>query len=148
MLVRRTVSQVLQEKGSTVWSVAPTDTVFDALQHMADKNVGALLVVDGGQPVGIFSERDYARKVILQGYASRDLAVRDIMSTDLVTVSPAMALSECMQLMTDRRIRHLPVLEGAELRGIVSIGDVMKNVMAEQEFLIQQLQDYIGGGVV
>ena len=148
MLVRRTVRQLLQEKGSTVWSVEPSASVFDALQQMADRNVGALLVVADAQPVGIFSERDYARKVILHGRASRDMAVGDIMTRDLVTVTPEASLSECMQVMTDRRIRHLPVLEEGALRGIVSIGDVVKDVMAEQEFLIQQLQDYIGGGVV
>lgn len=145
MQVRRTVRQLLQEKGFTVWSISPEATVFHALEQMADKNVGSLVVVEHGEPVGIFSERDYARKVILHGHASRELAVRAVMSDELVTVGPEQNLSDCMRLMTDHRVRHLPVLEDGQQIGVISIGDVVKAVMAEQEFLIEQLQSYIAG---
>ncbi|MBW7916511.1 MAG: CBS domain-containing protein [Trueperaceae bacterium] len=148
MQVRRSVGQLLQDKGSSVWTVSPGATVFDALGLMADKNVGALIVTEAGRVVGIFSERDYARKVILQGHASRELAVRDIMTTRLVTVAPEQGLHDCMELMTEHRVRHLPVLDqGGALLGVVSIGDVVKAVMAEQSFLIEQLQTYISGGL-
>ena len=145
MHVRRTVRQLLQDKGHAVWSIHPDETVFEALRVMADKDVGSLVVVDGADVVGIFSERDYARKVILHGYASRDLKVRAIMTSDLVTVGPDQTLADCMRLMTDHRVRHLPVIEDGAQVGVISIGDVVKAVMAEQEFLIDQLQSYIGG---
>ncbi len=146
--VTRSVGQLLQDKGSSVWTVSPGATVFEALGLMADRNVGALLVTDGGGVVGIFSERDYARKVVLHGHASREVAVRDIMTTRLVTVSPEQGLHDCMELMTQHRVRHLPVIDqDGHLAGVVSIGDVVKAVMAEQSFLIEQLQAYIGGGV-
>lgn len=145
MQVRRTVRQLLQEKGFAVWSISPDATVFEALQQMAEKNVGSLVVVERGEPVGIFSERDYARKVILHGHASRELEVRAVMSDGLVTVGPEQNLSDCMRLMTDHRVRHLPVLENGRQIGVISIGDVVKAVMAEQEFLIEQLQSYISG---
>ncbi len=145
MHVRRTVRQLLQDKGHAIWSIHPDETVFEALRVMADKDVGSLVVVDGGAVVGIFSERDYARKVILHGHASRDLKVRAIMTSDLVTVGPDQTLADCMRLMTDNRVRHLPVIENGSQVGVISIGDVVKAVMAEQEFLIDQLQSYIGG---
>jgi len=148
MQIRITVRQLLLEKGPTVWTVDPDASVFDALQLMADKNVGALPVVAGGQLVGIFSERDYARKVILHGQASRETPVRAIMTSNVVTVSPDQDLSDCMRIMTDKRIRHLPVIEGGRQVGVLSIGDVMKAVLAEQEFLIGQLSSYIGGATV
>ena len=146
--IRKTVRQLLLEKGTTVYTVAPDASVFDALQLMADKNVGALPVVAGGQLVGIFSERDYARKVILHGQASRETPVSAIMTSNVVTVSPEQDLSDCMRIMTDKRIRHLPVIEGGRQVGVLSIGDVMKAVLAEQEFLIGQLSSYIGGATV
>ena len=145
MHVRRTVRQLLQDKGHAIWSIHPDETVFEALRVMADKDVGSLVVVDGAAVVGIFSERDYARKVILHGHASRDLKVRAIMTSDLVTVGPDQTLADCMRLMTDNRVRHLPVIENGSQVGVISIGDVVKAVMAEQEFLIDQLQSYIGG---
>ena len=148
MQIRITVRQLLLEKGPTVWTVDPEASVFDALQLMADRNVGALPVVAGGQLVGIFSERDYARKVILHGQASRETPVRAIMTPNVVTVSPDQDLSDCMRIMTDKRIRHLPVIEGGRQVGVLSIGDVMKSVLAEQEFLIGQLSSYIGGATV
>lgn len=147
MHVRRTVRQLLQDKGHAVWTVGADSSVFTALQVMADKDVGSLVVVDGEDVVGIFSERDYARKVILLGHASKDLVVRAIMTAGLVTVSPEQSLNDCMHLMTERRVRHLPVLEDGRLCGLISIGDVVKAVMSEQEFLIDQLQTYIGGPV-
>jgi len=145
MHVRRTVRQLLQDKGYAIWSVDPDATVFEALEIMADKDVGSLVVIEGGRVVGIFSERDYARKVILHGHASRDLKVRAIMTEKVVTVGPDQTLADCMHLMTDRRVRHLPVLEDGHQIGVISIGDVVKAVMSEQEFLIDQLQSYIGG---
>lgn len=148
MQIRKTVRQLLLEKGPTVWTVDPDASVFDALQMMADKNVGALPVMSGGELVGIFSERDYARKVILHGQASRETPVRAIMTANVVTVSPDQDLSDCMRIMTDKRIRHLPVIDSGRQVGVLSIGDVMKAVLAEQEFLIGQLSDYIGGATV
>lgn len=145
MHASRTVRQLLQEKGFEVWSIHPDATVFQALERMAEKDVGSLVVIEDARVVGIFSERDYARKVILHGHASRELAVRAIMSTNLITVTPDSTLNDCMRLMTNHRIRHLPVIENGRDAGLVSIGDVVKAVMAEQEFLIEQLQSYIQG---
>jgi len=137
------VSQLLQDKGGSVLSVTPGTSVFDALKLMAEKNVGALLVMEGGALRGIMSERDYARKVILLGKSSQDIAVRDIMSDKVVTVSPAQTVDECMALMTDRRIRHLPVVDNGRVTGVLSIGDLVKAVIAEQQQTIQQLESYI-----
>jgi len=146
MQVRRTVRQVLQDKGTTVYTISPDDTVFRALEVMAEHDVGALVVVDdAGAVVGVFSERDYARKVILHGHASRELRVSAIMTSRVVTVTPDQTVADCMRLMTDHRIRHLPVVEEGRLVGLVSIGDVVKAVMSEQEFLIEQLQAYVTG---
>ena len=139
------VRQLLQGKGSQIWSVAPEDSVFSALELMAEKNVGALVVLDGDRLAGIFSERDYARKIILLGRASRDTAVREVMSERVVTVGPETTVADCMVAMTEHRIRHLPVVEGERLVGVVSIGDVVKAIMSEQSFLIDQLQNYIQG---
>ena len=140
-----TVSQILQAKGTRVWSVSPDTTVFDALKLMAEKNLGALLVLEGEKLVGIFSERDYARKIILQGKTSKETPVMEIMSTDVLYVRPEQSIEECMALMTDKRIRHLPVLEGTKLVGLISIGDVVKAVISEKEFVIKQLENYITG---
>ena len=141
-----TVAQLLQGKGSEVWSVAPDATVYDAISIMADKGVGALVVLAGQQLVGIVSERDYARKVILQGKSSRDTPVRAIMTDRVHYVGPEQTVEECMALMTAKRIRHLPVLRGERLDGIVSIGDLVKALIAEREVRIQQLESYITGG--
>lgn len=142
------VKQLLQGKGGTTYSIVPDAPVRDAIKLMAEHRIGALLVMSGSKLVGVVSERDYARKVILQGHASRELAVRDIMTTRLVTVAPEQGLHDCMELMTEHRVRHLPVLDqGGALLGVVSIGDVVKAVMAEQSFLIEQLQTYISGGL-
>jgi signal-transduction protein with cAMP-binding, CBS, and nucleotidyltransferase domain len=139
------VSDLLHSKGHTVWSVAPDATVYAALELMADKDVGALVVLDGGRLAGIFSERDYARKIILKGKASRETPVRDIMSAKVVTVGPDETVPQCMALMTRHHIRHLPVLADGELIGLISIGDVVKAIITEQEFVIEQLENYISG---
>jgi CBS domain-containing protein len=121
-----TVRVLLARKDSAVWSISPNATVFDAIQLMADKNVGALPVVDDSRLVGIISERDYARKVILKGRFSKDTPVREIMTQEVLTAAPNDSITKCIRVMTEKRVRHLPVLEGANLRGIVSIGDVLK----------------------
>jgi CBS domain-containing protein len=139
----KNLKQVLAVKGNQIHFVHPDAKVLEALQLMAQKDVGALLVMDGGRIVGIMSERDYARKVILHGRSSHDIGVREIMTADVVTVDPARTVEECMAIMTQRRIRHLPVCEGEKLVGLVSIGDLVKEVMAEQEQTIRQLESYI-----
>lgn len=140
-----TVAQVLRNKGHHVWSVAPDTSVFEALRKMADHDVGALLVLDGNALAGIVSERDYARKVILMGRASRDTPVRDVMSEDVVTVAPENTMQDCMARMTEHHIRHLPVLRDGNAVGVISIGDVVEATMSEQAYLIDQLQRYIQG---
>lgn len=139
------VSQLLEAKGHTVWTITPDTSVFEALKRMADRNVGALLVVEGKKLAGIFSERDYARKVILKGKSSREIPVNEIMSTRVVFVRPNQTIDECMALMTEKRIRHLPVLQSEKLIGLISIGDVVKAVIGEQEFIIHQLENYVSG---
>ena len=140
------VRDVLQKKGYDIWSVAPDTPVYKALQLMSEKNCGAVLVVDQETLVGILSERDYARKVILRGKSSKDMPVEEIMSQRVVCIQPDNTIDECMALMTDKRIRHLPVLKGEEtLVGLISIGDVVKEVISEQEFIIHQLESYIKG---
>jgi CBS domain-containing protein len=141
----KTVAQILRTKGHEVFSISPERSVFEALGLMAEKNVGALLVVEGGRLTGIFSERDYARKVILKGKASRETPVREIMTSRVLYVSPEQSVHDCMALMTDKRVRHLPVLAEERLVGLISIGDVVKAIITEQEFIIEQLQNYITG---
>ena len=141
----KTVTQLLRTKGQQVLSVAPDIPVFEALEVMADKNVGALLVVEGERLVGVFSERDYARKVILKGKSSKDTPVREIMSSHVLYVRPEQTIEDCMALMTDKRVRHLPVMEDERVVGVISIGDVVKEIIAEQSFIIEQLQNYITG---
>ena len=140
----KTVEQLLEGKGREVWSIKPEASVYEALQMMADKEVGALLVLDDEESVvGILSERDYARKVILFDRESRSTTVADIMTDKVVGVSPANTVQECMALMTDKRIRHLPVLDGDRLMGLISIGDVVRSLISEQQFIIEQLERYI-----
>jgi CBS domain-containing protein len=139
----KTLKQLLQIKGSAVHSIGPQASVFDALKMMAEKDVGALLVLDQGRLAGIMSERDYARKVILLGKSSHEIPVRDIMTANVVTVSTSQTVEGCMSLMTARRIRHLPIVEGERLLGLLSIGDLVKEVIAEQEQTIRQLESYI-----
>jgi CBS domain-containing protein len=140
-----TVSVILSEKGTKVWSVAPSDTVFAALELMAEKDIGALLVLDGTRITGIFSERDYARKVILMGKASKSTPVSEIMTREVLVVSPDSSLEECMGVMTGKKVRHLPVLDGDEIVGMISIGDVVNQLLNQKEFVIEQLESYIKG---
>lgn len=139
------VKDILHEKGHDIWSVKPDASVFDAVKMMADKGVGSLLVMDDEKLVGIVTERDYARKIILQGKSSRTSAVRDVMTRKVLCVTPERAVDECMALMTDKRARHLPVVEHKRVVGVISIGDLVKAMISEQQFLIDQLQQYIAG---
>lgn len=141
----KTVANILAVKGSDVFRVAPGASVFEALQMLAEKNIGALVVTEGGKLVGIISERDYARKVALVDRTSRDVLVSEIMSSDVKTVAPTASIEECMELMTERHIRHLPVLEDNELVGVISIGDVVKAVIADLAAMVEQLDSYIRG---
>jgi CBS domain-containing protein len=140
-----TVRQLLEGKGYDVWSIAPDASVYDALALMADKGVGALLVLEGERLVGLISERDYARKVILKGKSSMETPVREIMTERVIWVGPEQTNEECMALMTAKHFRHLPVLAEDQVIGIISIGDVVKAIISEQEFLIEQLERYIVG---
>ena len=141
----KTVANILAVKGSEIFRVAPGASVYEALQILAEKNAGALVVTEGGKLVGIISERDYARKVVLVDRSSRDTLVSEIMSSDVKTVAPTASIEECMELMTERHIRHLPVLEDDELVGVVSIGDVVKAVIADLAAMVEQLDSYIRG---
>ena len=140
------VRQLLKTKGNEIWSIAPQATVYEALQIMSEKDVGALLVVDKENLVGIFSERDYARKVILKERSSKDTTVGELMTREVLYIEPQSTVEDCMALMTERRIRHLPVLEDDTVIGVISIGDVVKEIISEQEFVIDQLENYITGG--
>jgi CBS domain-containing protein len=139
----KTVQQLLETKRQGVVSVAPESSVLDALRVMAEREIGAVLVMDGEHLIGVFSERDYARKVVLQGKASKDTPVRQIMTDRVVCVRLTQTIEDCMNLMTDKRIRHLPVLESKKVVGVISIGDVVKEMLSEQAMLIQQLESYI-----
>lgn len=140
-----TVRLLLNQKGHDVFSVQPDATVFDAIQKMADKNVGALVVLEDDKIVGIFTERHYARNVILEGRSSPKTPVRDIMRTRVIYARPEQTIDECMAVMSERRVRHLPIMEDVRLIGIVSIGDLVKSKIAEQQFIIEQLEHYIAG---
>jgi Predicted signal-transduction protein containing cAMP-binding and CBS domains len=146
MDVSGTISAVLAQKGSSIYSIAPNATVADALQMMDARNVGALLVVGDSKLVGIISERDYTRKVFLRGKRSRETLVEEIMSTDLTLTSPSEPVENCLRMMTDKRIRHLPVVEDGKLVGIISIGDLVKHVISCQSATIAHLENYISGG--
>ena len=137
------VRDILAVKGRDVWSIGPNASVYDAMKLMADKGIGALLVMEGAKLVGIISERDYARKVILQGRSSRTTTVQEIMTTRVAYAESEQNIEECMALMTEIRIRHLPVIEAGEVRGVISIGDLVKSIIAEQKFIIEQLERYI-----
>ena len=140
-----TVRDMLKSKGFTVWSVAPDTTVYDSLKLMAEKNIGAVLVMEANRVMGILSERDYARKIILLGRASVDTPAREIMTDRVICVRPQETAEECMAVMTNKKVRHLPVLEDDQLIGVISIGDVVKAIIPEQEFIIEQLEHYVRG---
>jgi len=140
------VCDLLHDKGRDVWSLTPDATVYEAIEQMAQKGVGALLVMEGERLVGIISERDYARKVILKGKASREIQVREIMSYPVICVPPELTVEQTMALMTDKHVRHLPVVVAETVVGVISIGDVVRSVIEEQEFYIQQLTMYITSG--
>ncbi len=141
----RTVQQLLDEKGHDIQSVHPDESVFDAIQKLANANIGSLIVVEDDRPVGIFTERDYARSVILKGKSSPTTPVKDIMTTRVVYAQPDQTVEECMAVMTDKHIRHLPVMDGEKLIGMISIGDLVKSIIAEQKFTIEQLEHFIRG---
>ncbi len=142
----QTVSTILKQKGNDVASVSPDIMVRDALRIMAEKNIGAIVVLDNSKLVGIFSERDYARKIVLKDKSSKTTPISEIMtSEDLITVKPSTSVDDCMVLMTDRRIRHLPVVENERLLGVISIGDLVKHIIEEQKITIENLQNYISG---
>ena len=140
-----TIAMVLKEKGQNIWSLDPEALVYDAIEMMANKHVGALLVTSGGKLVGIISERDYARKVILQERSSKQTQVKEIMTSSVIVVRPDQTIEDCMRLMTENRIRHLPVVENEKVLGVVSIGDLVKWVVSAQAETIHQLQHYIAG---
>ncbi|HEX7408334.1 MAG TPA: CBS domain-containing protein [Candidatus Binatia bacterium] len=142
----KTVGDIIKKKGNHVWSVTPGTTVYDTLKLMAEHDIGAVVVLEEGRPVGIFSERDYARQVILKGRTSKDTPVREVMVSRVVFVRPEQSIEECMAVMTDKRVRHLPVLERGTLSGMLSIGDVVKETISEKEFIIEQLANYIQRG--
>jgi CBS domain-containing protein len=141
------ISSILHQKESVLWSVAPQATVFEAIKLMAEKNIGALLVMSGGRLEGIFTERDYTRKVALHGKSSKDTSVFEILTKKCLTVSPDDSVEECMKLMTDNRVRHLPVMEAGNVVGIISIGDLVNWIISTQNAAIEQMEQYIAGGV-
>jgi CBS domain-containing protein len=145
MEIYDTVREILQKKRGDVWSVSPETTVYEAIEMMAEKRIGALLVIDDGRLVGIISERDYARKVILKGRSSKETLVREIMTSPVIFVEPRYSVDECMKIITEHRIRHLPVLDGERVVGIVSIGDVVNWIISAQNHTIEQLQNYVTG---
>lgn len=140
-----TARSLLDEKGRQIYAVAPAATVYDAIALMSEKGIGALLVMDGDRLAGILSERDYARRVVLQGKGSRDTRVEEIMTSPVITISPSATVDECMHMMTDSRVRHLPVVDGGRVAGVLSIGDIVRAVITEQRETIQHLHNYIGG---
>ena len=142
----QTVQKLLDHKGRDVWTVGPDDFVFDALQLMANKGIGAVVVAEDGKPIGMFSERDYARNVILKGKSSPKTPIREVMTTPIHCAQPEQTVEECMALMTEKHIRHLPILEDDKLVGMISIGDLVKSVIADQKITIKQLEQYIRGG--
>ena len=145
MEIAGSVGAILAHKGSAVWSIAPNSMIFDAIQLMADKNVGALPVIENGQLVGMLSERDYTRKVTLKGKSSKNTRVREIMTQDVVTVTAVDTIGNCMEVMTNSHIRHLPVMEGKRMVGLVSLGDLVKWTISAQQATIEALQQYISG---
>jgi len=145
MIQNAAISEILSFKGNAVWSISPNATVFEAVQLMSDKNIGALLVIENEKLVGIISERDYTRNVVLKGKSSKQTPVKEIISRNVIHVTPAHSVEDCLRLMTDHRVRHLPVLDGESIIGVVSIGDLVNWIISAQTSTIHQLQTYIGG---
>jgi CBS domain-containing protein len=145
MIPQGTINEILNHKGTAVWTIDPGATVFEAIHLMADKNIGAVLVTDKDKLVGILSERDYTRKVALKGKSSKELKVREILSEHLIHVTPKSSVEECLRLMTEHRIRHLPVLDGEKIAGVISIGDLVNWIISAQSTTIHQLETYITG---
>lgn len=141
----KTVSQLLRVKGHAVWGIAPDASVFEAIRLLAEKDIGALAVMEDDRLVGIFSERDYARRIILHGLSSKTTPVAEVMTRKVIVADPEKTVEECMALMTEKRVRHLPIMEGDRLVGMISIGDLVKAIIAEQQFVIAQLENYIYG---
>jgi len=141
----RRVKEILAGKGNEIWSIDPDASVYDAIYLLAEKEIGALIVIDDGELIGVISERDYARQIILKGKSSRETKVRDIMTTEVIAAAPDHGIDKCMGLMTEKRIRHLPVVSDGELIGVVSIGDLVRAVIAEQQSTIIDLEKYIAG---
>jgi CBS domain-containing protein len=148
MKIAGSISGILARKGSTVWSIAPAATVFDAIALMADKNIGALPVVENNRLIGIISERDYTRKVILEGKSSKETRVEEIMTRELVTADPSDTVVDCMRVMTEERVRHLPVIKGPEMVGVLSIGDLVKCLISAQAETIDNLEQYLTGAIL
>ncbi len=146
MKVSGSISEILHHKGSNVWTVTPDQTVYDAIRLMAEKNIGAVPVVENTNVIGILSERDYTRKIVLHGKSSKTTTVRDIMTAPTTTVSPTATIDECMQLVTDRRCRHLPVVKDDQIVGMISIGDLVNWTISAQNAALEQLENYISGG--
>jgi CBS domain-containing protein len=145
MIPSGTINEIIDYKGAAVWTISPEATVFEAIQMMSDKNVGAILVMEKEKLIGIISERDYTRKVVLKGKSSKELKVREIIPDRVLSVSPAHTIEECMRLMTEKRVRHLPVLNHDKLVGVVSIGDLVNWIISAQSTTIRQLETYITG---
>ena len=139
----RPIAELLKKHGGTIWSLHPQETVYDALKTLSEKDVGALMVMDEGRLVGVFSERDYTRKIALEGRSSRETQVRDIMTAQVLAVDPKSSTDDCMALMSQKKIRHLPVVDGAKVLGMVSIRDLMDDIIKDRELTITQLQNYI-----
>jgi CBS domain-containing protein len=142
----KTIQQLIDDKGSQVWSIGPDASVYDALLLMADKQIGALLVMDDNGMIGLISERDYARSVVLRGRTSKETRVREVMSKRVVCSTPDQTLEEAMALMTEKRVRHLPVIDDGKVVGLISIGDLIKSIISEHKFIIEQLEHYISSG--
>lgn len=140
------VGNILKQKGNQVWSIGPEDTVYRALEILAEKNIGVLLVMEGQRVVGIFSERDYARKVILKGKSSAEMKVGEIMSKDVLYASPGDSVEKCMAIITENKIRHLPIMQDGKLLGMITSGDIINHIISRQKFEIQELKKYITGG--
>jgi CBS domain-containing protein len=145
MIPSGSINEILDHKGTAVWTVSPDVTVFEAIQMMSDKNVGALLVTEHDRLIGVVSERDYTRKVALKGKSSKELKVREIISDRVLSVTPQHTIEECMRLMTENRVRHLPVLDGQKIAGVISIGDLVNWIISAQSTTIRQLETYISG---